>query len=106
MTAACYTPVALVKLYFASNLLQPDCFWILKTAPRPADVTLEYYLLIFLITCLLEAPFYFWCLTGRSLGSKISATVLLNLATHPVVYFAFPRLVAMAGGKFHQSLLF
>jgi hypothetical protein len=69
------------------------------------------YLVIFLKTCLLEAPFYYWALRGarRRAASRVGHPVehpgagfrrwpviaqlgLANLLTHPVVFFVIPAL--------------
>lgn len=66
------------------------------------------YAIVFLKTCLLEAPFYYFAL--RSLGKvHVLACLLLgNLMTHPLVFFVFPLLiknfmVSLLGSEFFAA---
>jgi hypothetical protein len=52
------------------------------------------YFVVFLKTCLLEAPFYLWVFRGRGLALGVMALVVANLLTHPAVYFVFPSMFA------------
>ena len=51
------------------------------------------YLQLFLLTVLLEGPIY-WLILRKSLSTRkiIAAIFIVNLATHPLVCFAFPRI--------------
>lgn len=49
------------------------------------------YLGIFLKTCVLEAPFYAMAFATRPMRRVLVALVLMNLATHPIVFFVIPR---------------
>jgi hypothetical protein len=51
------------------------------------------YFVVFLKTCLLEAPFYFLALV-RSQGWLRSLAILVaaNVLTHPLIFFVFPAL--------------
>lgn len=50
------------------------------------------YFKVFLITCLLELPFYFWVFRGSPWPARLSSLTLANFCTHPLVFFAFPCL--------------
>jgi hypothetical protein len=66
------------------------------------------YLKIFGLTCLFEAPFYFWGLAGanRSFATKLAAVVILNLSTHPLVGLGFPQFFALNELPRADSILF
>ena len=59
------------------------------------------YFLIFLWTCFLELPFYSVALSRAPAVARFAVLLLANLATHPVVFFAFPRLI----GSYLTSVL-
>lgn len=50
------------------------------------------YFKVFLTTCLLELPFYFWIFRTAPWPARLSSLTLANLCTHPLVFFAFPCL--------------
>src|SRR5205085_98388 len=58
------------------------------------------WLMVFGLTCLLEAPFYLTALrgTGHGWGKRLIALLLPNLATHPLVYFVIPWVVSRFEG--------
>ena len=49
------------------------------------------YFLVFLKTLVLEAPFYWFALRSRGFWRFLTALLIGNLATHPIVFFVFPR---------------
>jgi len=53
---------------------------------------LWHYALYFFWTCVIEAPVYAFALRTLTWRRRAAAIVGLNLATHPLVYFAFPLL--------------
>jgi hypothetical protein len=50
------------------------------------------YLIVFLKTCLLESPFYFFCFRRESFPRRLSYLLFANLLTHPLIFFFFPTL--------------
>jgi len=54
--------------------------------------TLWHYALYFFWTCVIESPAYAFALRMHSWGGRALAVVVLNAATHPLVYFVFPLL--------------
>lgn len=106
MTAACHSPAGLARYFLDYGGIAPVCRGALDGAAAATDAAPAYYLGVFLLTCLLEAPVYFQALKASAGGkpARWQAVVLLNLATHPIVYFAVPRLVAWQTGSYAQAL--
>jgi hypothetical protein len=50
------------------------------------------YLIVFLKTCLLESPFYFYCFRKESFPRRLSYLLFANFLTHPLVFFFIPTL--------------
>ncbi len=50
------------------------------------------YFIYFLKTCAYESPFYYLCFRGLPFPRILALIVLLNLATHPIVFFVIPLL--------------
>lgn len=67
------------------------CRMLLDDSPIPQTMSLDLYVQIFLLTCLLELPIY-WRFTRRQLGAfnVFRMLLTLNLATHPAVTWLFP----------------
>jgi hypothetical protein len=106
MLEVCQTPATLVQFFFAKASLSPECLWALLVGPRPRSTTLGEYALVYFFTCLIEFPFYWLGLRNRCGLVKIAwVTLVLNLATHPLIYFLFPLLVFRLHGGSYQSLL-
>ena len=104
-SGACQTPSALARFFLARSTLEPDCLWALLLKPRPAPVSFPEYLGIFALTCAIEAPVYAMALRSRGARTTALAIAALNLATHPLVFFAIPRAVSSLGGHNSTSLL-
>jgi hypothetical protein len=102
----CYAPPDVVRFILAPDRLDPVCRGILSRPQTTTQVSALYYLGVFLLTCVLEAPFYLWALKGSAWDAKSRwlAVVWLNLATHPAVYFVFPWLSARRGGCYAQTV--
>jgi hypothetical protein len=85
--------------YYAWNLLSYECGLVLGTEVGRNRTTVFFYLGFFLLTCLLESIFYFRAGQKKKLTpSKIIEQILvLNLATHPLVFFIFPMVLEKAG---------
>lgn len=95
MNPFCYTPGALVGFTLFG---QVQCYDIFMTTVGVPQVSALLYLKVFILTCLLEFPFYFVCLGRRA----FIATLILNLATHPMVSFGIPYL--MRGEDYYLCL--
>jgi len=85
---------------FAPGKIDETCRALQMSAADTADaVGLAAYGLVFLVNCLLEAPAY--GIAGRAMGRSprtvASQIAGLNLATHPIVYFALPALAERQG---------
>lgn len=57
----------------------------------PSGLNLD-YATVFFKTCLLEAPFYAWCLRRESFLKTVQLILSANFLTHPIVFFVFPLL--------------
>jgi hypothetical protein len=68
-------------------------------------VELLFYFKALFLTLILEAPFYRWCLEGKSVQAFFAALILCNLATHPMVFYGFPSLAATLGIPTYFNLL-
>jgi hypothetical protein len=108
MGPECYTPVALAQ-YF---LIQPGIAWqgcseILSSRfeelPR---LELLSYLKVLATTCALELPIYLLILVNRSalMLKVVLAAILVNIASHPLVYFGFPWLSIQLGLSYAPML--
>jgi hypothetical protein len=94
----CFAPFYLLLGLAAPDRLGLMCRAAQAAAAETNDVSLSAYAAVFLLNCLLEAPAY-W-LAGRKLGRShreiAGQVVLLNLATHPLVYYGFPHVASTA----------
>jgi hypothetical protein len=88
----CESPLQIVQYFSGAESLDPLCRLTLMQTTELYDLSFKAYLPLFLLTCLFEAPFYFIFLRGRSFTSRLSALLLCNLATHPIVCFVIPKL--------------
>jgi hypothetical protein len=85
--------------YYPWNLFSYECELVLGHQLFQNQSSFLFYLGIFLMTCFLESIFYF--LVGKwrklTIPKIIEQILILNLATHPVVFFVFPYFVEGAG---------
>ena len=88
-----------VTCYYFWNLPRYECGLVLGTSISSNQVTFFAYLQFFLLTCFLESIFYFFFGKLQKLTSlKILKQIfILNLATHPIVFFIFPYFLEKAG---------
>jgi hypothetical protein len=91
---SCNDPATLVLYWLNPQALSSDCGWALQSSAQIVSVPLLTYLKVFLITNILESPFYFWVLQKYSWKQKILTLLCANLLTHPFVYFVFPMIFA------------
>jgi len=105
--ASCFTPAALYSFLLDKTSLEPLCLWALMLKPPSHSVSFGSYLGVFLVTVVLESPFYLLALRGRKFRplARAGFLVALNLATHPFIFLALPPLVAAFGGKTFQTLI-
>jgi hypothetical protein len=99
MNAACLAPPGILLGLLAPGRLDEACRALQLSKDDLAGVTFWAYLLVFLVNCVLETPAY--GIAGRMLGrparTVLAQILLLNLATHPAVYFAWPALAGKLG---------
>ena len=102
----CQLPPAIVGFFLAPSLLSKECALFLndKSLNGIYGITIKNYLILFLLTCLFEAPFYFWVLRHLHFAKRLFALFLLNIATHPLVVLGFPQFFALSGFSRSYSL--
>ncbi len=87
-----FSPIGFLMSALKQGL--PAEYWDIPTANYfrgPSGWSLD-YATVFLKTCVLESPFYFWCLKDRNLFHRAQILLTANFLTHPVVFFVFPLL--------------
>lgn len=77
MSESCFYPWVIIKP------LSILCSTVLDQPVGLTEITFKFYLLLFVITNLLELPFY---------QLSLKRTLILNLATHPFVIWVLPYL--------------
>lgn len=99
----CLTPVSLISNAFHAD---PQCVELYQTAMATDAGGFAEYLPVFLLTCGLEFPIYFF-FTYResSVRRVILISILLNLITHPIVYLGMPILFEKWNFNYLQYLV-
>lgn len=87
----CNDPLNLLYYWFIPQRLGVHCHWRLAAQMVSGEIGLAQYLVPFLFTLLLESIFYFLLLKKYSYRKRVFWLLIANLATHPLVYLAFPR---------------
>lgn len=104
----CYTPFTILLAWVHSDSVRTQCLAALENESVRYDGTFSKYLSIFALTCLIEFPFY-W-MAGKRAGRKIkdilAQTIILNLATHPLVLWVFPLWGEIYGLNMLQTTTF
>ena len=92
----CYGPLALVLSFLFPSRVDTACLAALEMDVSIPDVSLPVYFCFFLLTCVLEAPIYFFIArkNGVAWAGAFSQVLGLNLASHPFVFFVVPHLIA------------
>jgi len=81
-----FSPIGLLTGHLHSDLLD-----FRNLALDPWKPSLDYFS-VFLKTCILELPFYFFLTQGHPFLRSLSVLLISNTLTHPLVFFVFPRL--------------
>lgn len=91
MNPTCLAPISVFSYVFGLNM-PFECAFGLSSLDLAPTIDPGFYVLVFLLTCLLEAPTYFalFVHSKKKLKSMLSAVFSLNLATHPIVVFVIP----------------
>lgn len=95
MTTACLTPPNILRFVLGGSV-DFDCKVMLSLRESTPNVEIASYLVIFILTCLLEAVIYLpaiWRSTG-SLKRGLEFLFWGNIATHPAVIFIFPLVLS------------
>ncbi len=87
--------------YYPWKLFSYECGLVLGMDITRNQTTFLYYLGFFLLTCLLESGFYFISGKIQKLQNLkiIEQILVLNIATHPIVFFVFPYVLEKAGAN-------
>ncbi len=97
MNFSCFGPLSLVEYWFAPQTLRLECWSALNIEMDPTSPGAGEYLALIAITLALEFVVYFLFLKKRFVFFKVvRVNLFLNLATHPLVTFLFPLLIAKA----------
>jgi len=93
MSVVCLSPPVIFEFLLGPSV-DFQCKILLASGDSFVALSLMQYLPVFLWTCILEAPFYLICLRLKKTSWQRSFAILFfaNLATHPLVTFAFPLL--------------
>lgn len=85
--------------YYPWTIFSYECGLVLGTEVGQNQTSFLFYVGLFLLTCFLESIFYFISAKKYKLtNAKIVEQILvLNLATHPIVFFVFPYVLEKAG---------
>lgn len=88
----CYTPYSIFEFFLKPEAMNEACQALLGSPAWPPVMNFTEYALLFAIVCALEAPLY---LNIRSLSwrMRFAALIKLNLATHPLITYAWPLLL-------------
>ncbi len=106
MSAAhCASPWGLAV--FLLNLVDPssECYEVHQSLVTASDFELSFYLKYFGMTLLLEGPIYFLGLTMLPWPKRLLAIVVVNLATHPIIFYIFPLILSRFDATYSTYLL-
>lgn len=88
--AHCVSPGGLIFYLFNTMGTNSHCTEIYLSMVQATDLSFWGYLPFLLGTILFEAPIYYFGLTELSRKQRLLAILILNLATHPIIFFVFP----------------
>jgi hypothetical protein len=94
ISAECLSPYWIFKSYLSHRSIPLMCQIILESPTSEYTISMQKYSILFLTTCLIEAPIY-WINLKKILKSHIKGIQLilvLNLSTHPIVIWLIPIL--------------
>ena len=107
MREVCNDPVSLALFWGSPSNLSAHCDWALSSIITPTShVSFFAYVRVFLLTNILEAPFYAVVLRKQGLGKKFLGLFAANALTHPIVYFGFPIVFSRLAWTYGSYLTF
>ena len=93
MSEVCNSPANLALFWASPQSLSFHCDWVLRSAvTATVGFTFFKYVQVYLLTNLLESPFYFFLLRHQNSAQKFLGLFGGNTLTHPLVYFGLPLL--------------
>lgn len=102
LIAQCFTPWAMV----ANQFIEHQCHDIYAMIVSDVQFSLVEYLTVFSKTYGLELIIYFFFLRQKYNWREIlKINLIINLATHPIVYFGFPLLFSKLQYNYFQYLV-
>ncbi len=85
---------------------QPQCAEIYLASPPSDSIGLVEYLPFFLKTLLLELPLYYLLLKNvKSFKQILLINLVVNIATHPIIFIAMPPLLNAFGFSYLNYLI-
>jgi hypothetical protein len=85
----CYLPTRILKSFFDSS---DPCLISLSELLFWRSPSYDIYLGYFVATVLIEATVYYWFLRDRGRRRAVLGIIGVNLATHPFVVYAWPKI--------------
>lgn len=105
MLQQCVTPPLIWQFFSGDSGISLACQSLLMFPTEATRMGVWTYLGVFVLTCVLETPFYFYGLTGLPARRRGLAIFALNLATHPLVTWGWPFLFAKLGRSYGELVL-
>lgn len=102
---SCVTPWGLLLSLLGAYDVNSVCYEIHHSPVEPGEWSWAFYLPFFGMTLLLESPIYFFGLSALSKLKRIQAILLVNLATHPIIFYAFPEVLSRMSATYGTYLL-
>lgn len=101
MNAHCFYIWNIIREFYFSETSSLYCSAELQSFVQETDVTIPVYLKYFLITCCVEAMIYLPVGRSRDKGTQflIQQILILNLVTHPFIFFALPKVFHSQGSS-------
>ncbi len=100
---SCLTPFGLAL--FLAGRASEGCSGVLSVLVTSTEATPVMYLQYFLSTFALELPVYSLFLQSKGIKKVLAYTFVLNLLTHPIIFFAFPFLLEKMSATYGIYLL-
>ncbi len=105
MLEACTTPLGLILFQFGALETTTNCAEVFQTPVTPTPFDLVEYLKYFLWTLGLELPLYYFMLSNLAKLKRLQLSLLVNIATHPIIFFVFPLILSHWNLTYRDYLL-
>lgn len=98
----CVSPLSVLAYLLNKQSTINSCSEIFTTPMIYNGELLKQYWYYFVLTLLLEAPFFYFLLNSLRPILRLSVIFFVNLATHPFIFLILPQIMM----KFNKSYLF